>query len=204
MMGDGKPQEHAGFIWRAMEETAARAIAGWRYAGAYRIYNTAEREIEAAAETLCAPQHRYFTVSSSEDGRLLGFFCLGEEAQVPGGDYSGEALDIGMGIHPGSLGRGLGRRILRLALDHAKREYVPSRFRATVAAFNERALRLCWGVGFTESATFFHPENQLTYVVLTRDAFRCTESHDVLSQGRFDRMGGVIVSEFCGEHEPSF
>ncbi len=100
--------------WRPMGEAAARAIAGWRYAGALAFYNTAEEEVEMTVRTLCAPQHRYFAMAL-RNGDMLGYCCFGEDARVRGGNYPDDALDIGMGIQPCLLGRGLGTHLLQQA-----------------------------------------------------------------------------------------
>ena len=179
---------NAELCWRPMDEAAARAIVGWRYDGAYTLYNTAKEEIGATVRTLCAPQHRYFAISLL-DGDLLGFCCFGEDARVPGGNYSDAALDIGIGIQPVLLGRGLGRRLLRQALTFANQQYAPPRFRATVATFNQRALNLCRSAGFQESSRFRHPDNKITYAILYRDAARVTESSAAILRVEKARAG---------------
>ena len=168
--------------WRPMDEAAARAIAGWRYAGALAFYNTAEEEVEMTVRTLCAPQHRYFAMAL-RNGDMLGYCCFGEDARVRGGNYPDDALDIGMGIQPCLLGRGLGTHLLQQAIAFANQEYAPPRIRATVAAFNERALRLCRSAGFRECTSFLHPDSEMSYVVLIRDAARkLTAPHAAILQ----------------------
>ena len=86
-----------------------------------------------------------------ENGRLVGFCSFGEDGQVPGGDYSTDALDIGMGIHPDFTGQGLGSSFVLAVLDYAQRKFQPTTFRVTIAAFNQRA-RHVWGKnGFSKS-----------------------------------------------------
>ena len=41
---------------------------------------------------------------------FVGFCSFGADGQVPGGDYSLAALDIGLGMKPEYTGRGLGRQ----------------------------------------------------------------------------------------------
>ena len=181
MVANERGYANAELCWRPMDATAARAIARWRYAGAHALYNTAEEEIEATVCTLCTPQHRYFAISL-RDGGLLGYCCFGEDARVPDGDYPDDALDIGMGIQPALLGQGLGTRLLQQAIAFANQEYAPPRFRATVAAFNERALRLCRGAGFRECTCFLHPNNEMAFVVLIREAARVAAPHAAILQ----------------------
>ena len=54
-----------------------------------------------------APKNGYLAVRDSE-GALVGFCCFGFEGQVPGGDYSVDALDVGIGMRPELTGQGLG------------------------------------------------------------------------------------------------
>ena len=156
-------------IGREMDEPAARAIANWRYDGEYQMYTVKEEEIEATIQAYCQPKNHYFSVSTEDTEMVLGYFCFGEEAKVPGGDYQVNALDVGMGIHPNYLSRGLGKCVLKIALEYARCLLRPSRFRATVAAFNERALRLCLGAGFKKRSSFLNPESQCTYTVWILD-----------------------------------
>jgi ribosomal-protein-alanine N-acetyltransferase len=60
--------------------------------------------------------------------------------RVPGGDYAGEALDVGGGVRPGLTGRGRGLSLLEAALGFASERFHPPVFRATVAEWNARAL----------------------------------------------------------------
>ena len=94
----------------------------------------------------------------------------GPEAQVPGGDYSEPALDIGIGLRPDATGRGLGKLVLAEFLDFALDVYRPDRFRATIAAFNLRSQRTFLGLGFVETSRFF--ANGREWVIFTRVAVR--------------------------------
>ena len=156
-------------ICREMDEPAARAIANWSYDGEYQWYTVKEDEIEATTQAYCQPKNQFFSVSTADVDLIVGYFCFGEEAKVPGGDYQVNALDVGMGIHPNYLSRGLGRCVLGVALKYARYKFKPRRYRATVAAFNERALRLCLGAGFKKRSTFLNSERQCTYFVLILD-----------------------------------
>lgn len=156
-------------ICREMDEPAARVIANWRYDGEYQMYTVKKEEIETTIQAYCQPKNQYFSVSTADADLILGYFCFGEEAKVPGGDYRVNALDVGMGIHPNYLSRGLGRCILGIALEYARCKFKPRRFRATVAAFNERALQLCLSAEFKKRSTFLKSERQCTYSVLILD-----------------------------------
>ncbi|MGH2549516.1 MAG: GNAT family N-acetyltransferase, partial [Thermomicrobiales bacterium] len=100
------------------------------------------------------PESPHYSVTD-ENGHLIGFLATGVECQVPGGDYSAPAVDIGIGLHPDVTGRGLGRTILKQFIheiivpsDH------PPLLRATIAAFNQRSRRTFLALGFEETSRF--------------------------------------------------
>ncbi|HHY53888.1 MAG TPA: GNAT family N-acetyltransferase [Chloroflexi bacterium] len=135
----------------------ARTVLCWRYPdmGAYPEPDDEELEHDIAA--LLRPDYHYFA-AHDETGRLIGFCCFGEDAQVPGGDYSLPALDIGLGLHPDLTGRGLSHSFLEKILAFGVEIFAPEYFRATVAAVNIRSLRLFEGSGFYFIQTFVSGE----------------------------------------------
>jgi RimJ/RimL family protein N-acetyltransferase len=136
-----------------MSEHHARDILMWHYDDQYAFYNANPTEIESDVANFLDPQNSYHSISL--DGELIGFFCLGPDAQVGGGDYTSEdALDVGLGLRPDLTGRGMGREVLMGVLEYARGQYAPRLFRTTVAGFNHRALRLCESVGFRPQHTF--------------------------------------------------
>ncbi len=54
----------------------------------------------------------------SFDAPLEGFCSFGADGQVAGGDYSGQCLDIGMGIWPDLTGRGNGKRYAQAVVSY--------------------------------------------------------------------------------------
>jgi RimJ/RimL family protein N-acetyltransferase len=151
------------FTVQRTDERDAREIAAWRYTEPYAMYNMALEDAELVAD----PASRYFSVRD-ERGDLIAFIALGPEAQVPGGDYSHEALDIGAGIRPDLTGQGLGAKIIRLAVETGVRLDGADRFRATIAAFNQRAQRAAGKVGFRPVSSFRRPSDRLEFVILER------------------------------------
>ncbi len=128
-------------------------IRAWRYPEPYALYDMEGLdEAEDLAYFLDPTNHFHRVVDGS--GMLVGFCSFGEDAQVPGGDYSLAALDVGVGMHPGLIGRGLGAAFLRAILAHARTAFAPQYFRATVAHFNERSRRMFQRQGFTIVQTF--------------------------------------------------
>ena len=53
---------------------------------------------------------------------------FGIDAQVPGGDYSAQALDVGLGLRPDHTGQGLGVTFLGAILAFAQERYSPTNF----------------------------------------------------------------------------
>jgi RimJ/RimL family protein N-acetyltransferase len=115
----------------------------------------------------------YFALVDAQ-GDLVGYCCFGVEAQVPGGRqvgaYDADAVDVGMGMRPDLTGGGQGSRSLRAALAFAERRFSPVMFRVTVAAWNQRAIRLCQRAGFRPMQTFTsrNSHGEWEFVMMTR------------------------------------
>ena len=159
------------FGFRPMSEEDARAILQWRYEAPYSIYNPDPENLEADLKGFLDPRYAYHSIVTAQ-GELAGYCCFGLDAQVPGGDYTDDALDVGAGLRPDLTGQGLGAGFLTAILDFGGEKFAPAAFRATVAAFNRRALRAWEKLGFQPVETFasrVHP-NGLRFVVLMREA----------------------------------
>jgi RimJ/RimL family protein N-acetyltransferase len=148
-----------------IEESDAQEIVGWRYLPPYHIYNL-ENTVESIQYAL-NPHYNYHAMRD-ENAQLVGFCSFGIDGQVPGGDYSADALDIGMGIHPDLTGRGLGASYVVAVLEFAERKFQPNAFRVTIAAFNRRAQRVWHKNGFKPVQRFTHPASKLDFIVMTR------------------------------------
>jgi [ribosomal protein S18]-alanine N-acetyltransferase len=147
-----------------IERDQARTIAAWRYEGVYSLYDGDPEGFE----TLLRPEYRVHA-ASDEHGELVGFCSFGEDARVAGYDYADDALDVGLGMRPDLVGRGLGVAFTRAVLEFAAREHSPIVFRVTVAGFNRRAQRLCLALGFRETARFPQEHTGNEFVVLRRE-----------------------------------
>lgn len=157
------------FTFRKMDTASAREIASWQYQVPYDIYNCNPNEVEEIVQWFVNPQSQYYTVWN-EAGELIGYRCFGEDARVPGGDYSAEALDMGGGLRPERTGQGLGVHFMKAAFEFARRQFHPVAFRATVATFNLRALRVCERVGYRPIQTFENTQTHQQFTVLIRGA----------------------------------
>lgn len=153
---------------RPIDKESAKAVLGWRYEEPYSIYNANVADIEEDVEYFLDPRSQYYSVTDLR-GNLIAFRCFGADAQVPGGDYSVDALDTGGGMRPDLTGQGLGLTVLNVGLEFGIRTFQPNRFRVTVAAFNKRALTVCRRAGFVPVQTFPRGSDGMEFVVMLRD-----------------------------------
>ncbi|MEH7461950.1 GNAT family N-acetyltransferase [Bacillus thuringiensis] len=132
----------------------AKEINTWQYEAPYEIYSF-NGEDDTLKELL---DGTYYGVCDEQD-TFIGYFCFGDNAQVPGGRdaklYTTErVIDIGLGMKPALTGKGLGISFLQAGLQFAKEEFRPETIRLSVAAFNERAIHLYMKAGFQKKVSF--------------------------------------------------
>lgn len=158
------------FIFKEMSEKDAREIAAWKYDPPYDFYDVAKGPEDL--EELLNPDKRRDYYSATSDGELVGYFCFGAEATVPGGDYSGDAVDVGLGMRPDLTGKGLGQKFLEAGLAFAEARFSPTRFRLSVADFNERAIKAYERAGFEKAGSFMQRTNGAgrPFTLMTRPA----------------------------------
>ncbi len=137
----------------------AQKIAEWRYPGPYSTYDvdglyTAERGVWAVV-----------------DGReLIGYCCFGPEARVRGVDEEQGTLDIGYGLRPDLVGRGLGRSFVSVILELAEREFSARRLRLLILSWNERSRKVAENLGFTLERVASNAEGDFLVMVRTAAA----------------------------------
>jgi RimJ/RimL family protein N-acetyltransferase len=153
------------YSFNKMDKISARAILGWRYDPPYDIYNLASDDVESVVQYMMDPPNAYFSISD-EQGELAAYCCFGREGQVPGGDYSSDALDIGMGVRPELTGRGFGHEFVGSVLDFAGITFGPCVYRVTVAEFNKRALRVWEKAEFQLVDRFQRDRDKRPFVIL--------------------------------------
>ncbi len=151
-----------------MDEVDASAVLTWRYAEPYDFYNADPANSANDVKSLVESANFYYSV---KDGRaeLVAYCCFGPDARVTGGDYGPPALDVGGGLRPDLTGAGLGLAWLRAVVAFGGRRFAPPVFRATVAAWNRRALLVCERAGF-EVAGGFEKEGGGRFLMLLRPA----------------------------------
>lgn len=129
-----------------MTEDEAEAIISWRYPGEYSFYDM-ERDVEDMAELRAAHVREAKYFSALQDSELVGFFEL---------DVDGEVVELGLGLRPDLIGKGVGAAFLEAGLDFARRRFGPQRFRLRVAAFNRRAIEVYERAGFAVEREYVH------------------------------------------------
>jgi len=155
------------YVIEQMDRESARAILSWDYPPPYDVYNPPRTK--SVLESLITPRHQYYAIKDAR-GELAGHCCFGAHARVPGGDYSAEALDIGLGMRPDLTGQGRGGAFFAAILDFARGRFNFDQFRVTVAAFNRRAQRVYARAGFSEVQSFRKETTGMRFLVMSRAA----------------------------------
>ncbi|MEO3780616.1 GNAT family N-acetyltransferase [Micromonospora sp. B11E3] len=131
-------------VVRPLTREDAEQVAGWRYGGPWRIYDSRPED------GLLSDNAAYLAVAGAGGGPLVGFCCSGAEARVPGLEPVDGVLDVGVGMNPALVGQGNGARFAAAVLDHYRSLTGVRRLRAVVQSWNERSLRLTRSLGFVE------------------------------------------------------
>jgi ribosomal-protein-alanine N-acetyltransferase len=138
------------FHIRPMTAPDAAAVAFWHYDGEYTFYDF-DQDAGDLAELLDLASwgDAYYAVDD-DDGALVGFVQFVTR---------GELVDVGLGLRPELVGRGLGAAFLDSALRFATDHFGIDRFTLDVAAFNRRAITVYERAGFRETERFEHHTN---------------------------------------------
>lgn len=132
----------------------AMEINTWTYEEPYSLYSFSG-EKEVIEELLDGTYYG----CCDDQGDLIGYFCFGANAQVPGGRdanlYGGEdVIDIGLGMKPALTGKGIGKEFFQAGIAFATKEFNAKMFRLSVATFNTRAITLYKNIGFKQGIIF--------------------------------------------------
>jgi ribosomal-protein-alanine N-acetyltransferase len=155
-----------GYVFRQMNEEDAREVAAWHYEPPYDFYDAAS-DPDDLAELLDQEKRwsSYFSVLSN--GEFCGFFCF----KVDTSDH-GTTVELGLGMRPDLTGRGLGLEFLQAGLGFARCRFSPDGFRLSVAAFNERAIKVYERAGFRRVKVFEQSTNggRYKFLLMRREA----------------------------------
>lgn len=141
---------------RPATDSDIREFSAWNHDPPYDVYDIALSDGEAVIY-FQDPEIHCYTILDGPN--VAGYCTFGKDAQVPGGDYGEEGLDIGLGIEPARTGSGEGYRYVAAVVAHALATFEPRRFRVSIAVGNKRAIRVWSGAGFTEISRFVTPRH---------------------------------------------
>ena len=142
---------------RALTSTDAAAIASWRYPGRYSTYDVDEPSTLA---------NGHWVVTQAEE--LIGYCCFGAPARVGGAEGEPGTLDVGYGLAPDRMGRGLGHRFVGAVLEFAFGRYDPERLRVYVLDWNDRSEKVAASHGFAVESVL--PSDEGPFLVMVRQA----------------------------------
>ena len=142
---------------RRLTRADAEAIATWRYSGRESTYD------ELGPVT---PERGYWAVTRGRE--LVGKCCFGAPARVPPVEEQEGSVDVGYGLRPDLVGKGLGPAFVGAILEFACAEFAPRRFRVLILDWNRRSQKVAAALGFQEDGVIRSYEGD--FVVLTRPA----------------------------------
>jgi RimJ/RimL family protein N-acetyltransferase len=149
------------------DEKSAREFLIWKYEPPYEIYNYVPEHFEKDLAYHIDPANNIY--SMCRDDELIGYCSFGRDAQVPGGDYSEEAIDIGLMIKPELTAQGMGASFVENITQHAKEKYKPKTLRVTILDSNLRAKRVWEKNGFQQTQSFERRSDKSNFVIMQKD-----------------------------------
>src|SRR4051794_4052503 len=124
-------------IVRELTPEDIATIAAWRYPGRYVTYDVDDPSVLV---------RDHWAVY--DRGALIGYCCFGEPARVGDARAQAETLDIGYGLAPELMGRGIGRRFVDAILGFALERYDACRLRLFILEWNARSRAVAAALGF--------------------------------------------------------
>jgi len=126
--------------YRFLTEEDKRLICGWKYTGAYEVYNLpAYEEMKARRMSFMDPQKERNFLAFLDGNMLVGFVNIQEKETE---------VFIGIGVRPDLCGRHYGRGILGQACGICKARYPHKPLYLQVRTWNTRAVKCYENAGF--------------------------------------------------------
>lgn len=156
---------HLNIVIRPLAQDEAFAVSAWRYGEELAMYD-GEPGQEDALLVMTEEGYGYYALLQNDE--LVGHCCFGPEGRVAGQPAPvDDLLDLGGGLRPDLVGKGLGALGLPVILAFARKRFSPQGFRTAIASFNRRSIVLCRWAGFRPSCTFPGPDGrEFTELVL--------------------------------------
>jgi len=146
---------HLNIVIRPLTRDEALAVTAWRYGGELAVYD-GEPGQEEGLLAMTAEGHGYYALVMDDD--FVGYCCFGPEGRVSGQPVPMDGLlDLGGGLRPDLVGKGLGAVGFPVILAFARERFSPSGFRTAIASFNRRSIVLCRWAGFRPTCRFPGP-----------------------------------------------
>jgi len=149
---------------RQIRSAAAHIMQTWRYTGIMNRYSFAANE--TTHQRLCQHESGYWQVRD-EQGSLYGFVVIGHHAQVAGGDYTSNAVDLLIGLRPDLIGQLRGGGLCAVAITHAQSRHPDKTLRVSIPTSHDAALAVWQRAGFYPEYAFMS-NDKVPFVVLTR------------------------------------
>jgi len=146
-----------------VDEKSAREFLTWKYEPPYEIYNYSPENFERDLAYHLDPTNNLYSMFREDE--LVGYCSYGRDARVSGGDYSEEALDIGMMIKPELTGQGNGSKYANAVIHYGISKYNPEKLRVTILKTNKRAMKVWEKNGFTKDQTFERENDKTEFVI---------------------------------------
>lgn len=166
-----------GYAFRRVTPDDADLLCRWRYGPGYGLHDLSY----ADRATLLRPDLHNFSVV--RDAVLVGFACFGVNAQVCGGPYDGDALDLGCALAPERCGGGEGLAFVTAVAAFASRTFAARRLRLSVPEHNRRAVTVYRRAGFATRRRFAGLAGGGThlFLLMTRDGDVAAPSESIIS-----------------------
>ena len=139
---------NAGLRVDEMLDRHAQVLSTWRYPGEMSLNDRDADDVTYVMD----PANGYRAIL--RDDELVGYCNFGHDAQVPGGSYEGSAVDVGIGLAPEQIGRGLGHEALAVVLGYAMEAFPGASLRATIAVRQLASQAIFERAGFAPTHRF--------------------------------------------------
>jgi ribosomal-protein-alanine N-acetyltransferase len=152
-----------GLAVRSWTRADAESVSHWRHSGRWSVYD--QHDIDGMTAAV-----GYRAIVAADDRRLIGFYCVGDEALVPGIDADDGVIDIGVGMAPDLVGSGHGNAFLQAVLGDLGDRLQTKPVRAVIQSWNVRSLALARRLGFVEIGTHrcVQEGGEIDYVIVVR------------------------------------